>query len=128
VFEGNPTSVTIGTGTKLRKIQWSSNVFVAANFDVSGNQAVTLPDGTWYDYLEGGSLANGTYTLAPGELKVFTGTPVQAPTFTDISKRDHQDVEEVAAQEVSARKFMVDGQIYIQCGDRIYTITGQVVR
>ena len=94
VFEGNPTSVTVGTGAKLRKIQWGSDVFVAANFDVSGNQAVTLPSGTWYDYLNGATLASGTYTLAPGELKVFTGSPVVAPTFTDIQKRDHTPIEQ----------------------------------
>ena len=128
VFEGNPTRVSVGTGAKLRKIQWSSDVFVAANFDVTGNQAVTLPDGTWYDYLNGATRANGTYTLAPGELKVFTGTPVQAPTFADIQKRDHQGIEDVEAPEIRATKYVKDGQIYIQRGDRIYTITGQVVQ
>ena len=128
VFEGNPTSVSVGTGAKLRKIQWSSDVFVAANFDVTGNQAVTLPSGTWYDYLNGGTVAQGTYTLAPGELKVFTGTPVQAPTFADIQKRDHQGIEDVEAPEIRATKYVKDGQIYIQRGDRIYTITGQVVQ
>ena len=128
VFEGNPTSVSVGTGAKLRKIQWSSDVFVAANFDVTGNQAVTLPDGTWYDYLNGATRANGTYTLAPGELKVFTGTPVQAPTFADIQKRDHQGIEDVEAPEIRATKYVKNGQIYIQRGDRIYTITGQVVQ
>ena len=128
VFEGNPTSVSVGTGAKLRKIQWSSDVFVAANFDVTDNQAVTLPSGTWYDYLNGATRANGTYTLAPGELKVFTGTPVQAPTFADIQKRDHQGIEDVEAPEIRATKYVKEGQIYIQRGDRIYTITGQVVQ
>ena len=127
VFEGNPTSVTIGTGAKLRKIQWGSDVFVAANFDVTGNQAVTLPNGTWYDYLNGATLANGTYTLAPGELKVFTGTSVQAPTFADIQKRDHQDVENVQEDKIQSTKILRDGQIYILRGDKIYTITGQCI-
>lgn len=124
VFEGNPTSVTVGTGVKLRKIQWGNNVFVAANFAVSGNQAVTLPSGTWYDYLEGGSLAPGSCTLAPGELKVFTGSPVVAPTFDDIQKRDHTGIEHVQGDKVPCKKMIIDGQIYIQCGDRIYNITG----
>ena len=128
VFEGNPTSVTIGTGAKLRKIQWGSDVFVAANFDVTGNQAVTLPNGTWYDYLNGATLANGTYTLAPGELKVFTGTPVQAPTFADIQKRDHQDVENVQEDKVQSTKVLKDGQIYILRGDKVYNIQGQLIR
>ena len=129
VFEGNPTSVTIGSGAKLRKIQWGSNVFAAANFDVTGNQAVTLPSGTWYDYLNGATRATGTYTLAPGELKVFTGSPVQAPTFTDIQKRDHQDIESVLSNDAQqAYKILRDGQVLIVRGDNVYTITGTRVQ
>lgn len=128
VFEGNPTVVSISSGKKLRTIQWGSDVFVAANFDVIENQAVTLPNGTWYDYLNGATRANGTYTLAPGELKVFTGTQVQAPTFTDISKRDHQDVEEVVSEPIPSVKFIQDGQIFILRGDKVYNIQGQLVR
>lgn len=129
VFEGNPTSVSISSGNALRTIRWSTDVFVAANFDVSTNQAVTLPNGTWYDYLNGATQANSTYTLAPGELKVFTGTPVQAPTFTDIQKRDHTPIENVSTDDMpKSYKFMRDGQIFIQRGDKVYTITGQPVR
>ena len=129
VFEGNPTQVTIGSGAKLRKIQWGSNVFVAANFDVTGNQAVTLPSGTWYDYLNGATRATGTYTLAPGELKVFTGSPVQAPTFADIQKRDHQDIESVLSNDAQqAYKILRDGQVLIVRGDNIYTVTGTRVQ
>lgn len=129
VFEGNPTQVTIGSGAKLRKIQWGSNVFAAANFDVTGNQAVTLPSGTWYDYLNGATRATGTYTLAPGELKVFTGSPVQAPTFTDIQKRDHQDIESVLSNDAQqAYKILRDGQVLIVRGDNVYTITGTRVQ
>lgn len=129
VFEGNPTSQSINSGSKLRKVQWGSNVFVAANFDVTSNQAVTLPSGTWYDYLNGASVALGTYTLAPGELKVFTGTPVIAPTFANISKRDHTPIEEVTSSDSSLKgeKFLRNGQLLIRRGDKTYTITGQLV-
>lgn len=129
VFEGNPTSQSITSGSKLRKVQWGSNVFVAANFDVTSNQAVTLPSGTWYDYLNGASTASGTYTLAPGELKVFTGTPVIAPTFANISKRDHTGIEEVTSSDSSLKgvKVLRDGQLLIRRGDKTYTITGQLV-
>ena len=129
VFEGNPTSQNISSGNKLRKIQWGKNVFVAANFDVTGNQAVTLPSGTWYDYLNGASTASGTYTLAPGELKVFTGTPVIAPTFANINKRDHTGIEEVSPSNSLSRgvKVLRDGQLLIRRGDKTYTITGQLV-
>lgn len=128
VFEGNPNSVVIGSGAKLRKIQWGSDVFVAANFDVTGSQAVTLPSGTWYDYLNGATTASGTYTLTPGELKVFTGSPVKAPTFTNIEKRDTQGMEEVPMDEVQSTKILRDGQIFILRGDKTYTITGQVIK
>ena len=129
VFEGNPSSVSVSSGSKLRKIQWGSNVFAAANFDVTGNQAVTLPSGTWYDYLNGATKANGTYTLAPGELKVFTGTPVIAPTFDDINKRDHTPIENVSTDEMpKSYKILRDGQVLIVRGDKTYTITGQLVR
>ena len=128
VFEGNPTSVIVGSGAKLRKIQWGSDVFAAANFDVSGNQAVTLPSGTWYDYLNGATLASGTYTLAPGELKVFTGSPVVAPTFTDIQKRDHTPIDNVESDAPKAYKILRDGQVLIVRGDRVYNLQGQTVR
>ena len=130
-FEGNPTSQNISSGDKLRKIQWGSNVFAAANFDVTGNQAVTLPSGTWYDYLNGATPANGTYTLAPGELKVFTGKPVVAPTFADINKRETQGIEQPTSDSSlkgRGEKFLKDGQLLIRRGDNIYTITGARVQ
>lgn len=130
VFEGNPTNVSVGGGQAARTIQWGSNVFVAANFGVSGNQAVSMPSGTWYDYLNGGTRTTvSTCVLAPGELKVFTGSPVQAPTFTDIEKRDHTPIEHVNAAEVSkAYKVLRDGQVLIIRGDKTYTVTGMEVR
>ena len=129
VFEGNPTSQNISSGNKLRKIQWGSNVFAAANFDVTTNQTVTLPSGTWYDYLEGATRANGTYTLAPGELKVFTGTPVIAPTFSNIQKRDHTGIELTPSESFSkGQKILRDGQILILRGEKVYNVQGQEVR
>ena len=129
VFEGNPTSQNISSGNKLRKIQWGSNVFAAANFDVTTNQAVTLPSGTWYDYLGGATLASGTYTLAPGELKVFTGTPVIAPTFSNIQKRDHTGIELTPSESFSkGQKILRDGQILILRGEKVYNVQGQEVR
>lgn len=130
VFEGNPTASSISSGKALRTIQWGSNVFAAANFDVNGNQAVTLPSGTWYDYLNGAVKAtNTTYVLAPGELKVFTSTAVKAPTFTDIEKRDHTPIENVSTDEMpQSYKILRDGQIYILRGDRVYDMMGRLVK
>ena len=128
VFEGNPTAVSIASGKQLRTVQWGNDVFAAANFDASATQAVTLPSGTWYDYLNGGNKANGTYSLKPGELKVFTGSQVIAPTFADIQKRDHSDIEQVETVAPQGYKFIQNGQLFIQRGDKVYTITGQPVR
>lgn len=128
VFEGNPTATSVNSGSKLRTVRWGSNVFVAANFDVSSNQAVTLPSGTWYDYLGGATKANTTCVLAPGELKVFTGTQVAAPTFSDIQKRDHTPIENVEGAYQKAYKIIRDGQVLIVRGDKTYTITGSLVQ
>ena len=132
VFEGNPTASSISSGKALRTIQWGNNVFAVANFGVEGNQAVSMPSGTWYDYLGGAAKAtSSTCVLAPGELKVFTGTPVTAPTFTDIQKRDAQGIEQPASDsslKVRGEKFLKDGQLLIRRGDKIYTIMGARVQ
>lgn len=129
VFEGNPTAVNIGSRAKLRTIQWGSNVFVAANFDTTSVQTVNLPSGTWYDYLDGGGRAGSSYNLQAGQLKIFTGQPLTAPTFEDIMKRDPEGIETVTEDKtrVSGEKFIRDGQLYIRRGERTYTITGQMV-
>lgn len=128
-FTGTPT-VNIGSGKALRTIQWGSNVFVAANFDVSGNQAVSMPSGTWYDYLEGGNRSTvSTYVLKPGELKVFTGQQTKAPTFTDIETRDHTAIEEVWTNSTmpSAQKVFYNGTLYLRRGNTTYTMDGRRV-
>ncbi|MBQ7258498.1 MAG: hypothetical protein IJS57_00950 [Paludibacteraceae bacterium] len=129
VFEGNPNGLIVGTGRQLRRVQWGNNVIAVANFDVTGDQSYTLPSGTWYDYLDGATPASGTYLIAPGELKVFTGTPVVAPTFSDISKRDHTPIDNVESEtNEKSYKYLQDGQIFIRRGDKTYTITGSLVR
>ena len=126
-FSGTPT-VSIGSGKALRTIQWGSNVFVVANFGVEGNQHIDLPSGSWFDYLNGGTQAGSSYTLAPGELKVFTGKVAVPPTFDDIEKRNTTPIENVPETETRAYKIVRDGQVLIVLGDKVYTITGQVVR
>ena len=128
VFEGNPTLVSVSSGSKLRKIRWGNNLYAVANFDVSSSQGATLPGGTWYDYLNGGTPASGTYTIAPGELKVFTGTQIAPPTFSDISKRDHTPIGNVETDASKAYKMIRDGQVLIVRGDKTYTITGSLVQ
>ncbi|MBQ7631715.1 MAG: hypothetical protein IJS82_03030 [Paludibacteraceae bacterium] len=130
VFEGNPTAANIGSRVIVRTIQWGNNVFAVANFSATDNQTATLPSGTWYDYLNGGGKAGSSYTLKPGELKVFTGSPVQAPTFADIEKRDAQGVEEIGNGQWTmdnGQKILYNGQMLIKRGDKVYTVTGQRV-
>ena len=128
-FTGSP-SVSISSGRALRTIQWGNNVLVAANFDVSSNQALTMPSGTWYDYLDGGNRATlSTYILNPGELKVFTSQAVKAPTFADIEARDHTSVEYIldSSNLPSVEKYLYNGNLYIRRGNATYTIDGRRV-
>ena len=89
VFEGDPAEVSVASGKTVRTVQWGENVFVAGNFNATASETVTLPAGTWYDYLDGNKVASANYTLAPGEIKVFTGTQLSVPdvpgrySFTD---------------------------------------------
>ena len=124
VFAGNPTQVHIGSGYVTRTVQWGNDVFAAANFSSTDNMSIDLPSGTWYDYLGGATKAATSYSLKPGELKVFTGTPIQAPVITNIEKRDHSAVEEVQTETAKAHKIIQDGQVIIVRGDKKYTITG----
>lgn len=126
VFAGNPTAANIGSGAALRSVQWGNNVYAVANFSATDNQSATLPSGTWYDYLNGAAPASSSYTLAPGELKVFTGTAVQAPTFADIQTRDHTALEVVTDDAPRATKILRDGRVYIVRGDRMYDLTGRI--
>ncbi len=113
VFEGNPTASTLGSGKKLRTIQWGNNVFVAGNFDVTDNQTVNVPAGTWYNYFEQNQQSSSTITLAPGEIVILTGKEVQLPHIVT-------DVENVLVPGVSS-------EILPPYNVTIYNINGQVV-
>ena len=127
VFAGNPTASNLGSGVKVRSVQWGSNVYVAANFDVS-TQAVTMPSGTWYDYFDNGKKANNTVVLQPGELKIFTGKQVELPAINKDLQHLQTAVENVQRDDVQGTKVFRDGQILIIRGDKTYTITGMEVR
>lgn len=128
VFAGNPTQVHIGSGYVTRTVQWGNNVFAVANFSPTENMSIDLPSGTWYDYLGGATKAATSYSLKPGELKVFTGTPIQAPVIANIEKRDHSAFEEVQMEMPQAKKIIENGQVLIVRGDKVYTITGNLVK
>ena len=128
VFEGNPTNSSVGA-TNLRTIQWGSDVFVCGNISATTTQNVSLPSGTWYDYLAGGTNAAATYTLQPGEIKVFTGskiTPPVIPASYDYS----EDIDDIIWEDTSGSAYKVvrNGQVLIVRDNKVYTITGARVQ
>lgn len=118
VFEGNPTKVDIGGGKKLRTIQWGSDVFVAGNFDVAGDQTVTLPSGTWYNYFAQAKQTTTTVTLKPGEVAIFTGKEVKLPEMP-AGYDFYTDVEDVVINTPS--------EILPPYDVCVYNINGQLV-
>ena len=127
VFAGNPTAVSISSGKELRTIQWGSDVFVAGNFSVSATQTVSLPSGTWYDYLNGGTPATAQYTLQPGEVKVFTGTQLVPPVVPDSYPfAGIEDTHYTPAQE--AIKIFHDGRVLIIRDGKTYDIMGRLIK
>lgn len=118
VFEGNPTKVDIGGGKKLRTIQWGSDVFVAGNFDVAGDQTVTLPSGTWYNYFAQAKQTTTTVTLKPGEVAIFTGKEVKLPEMP-AGYEFYTDVEDVVINTPS--------EILPPYDVCVYNINGQLV-
>ena len=119
VFEGNPTAVNVGGGKALRTIQWGSDVYVAGNFEVAGNQTVTLPAGTWYNYFEQKQQSNSNITLAPGEVAIFTGKQVTLPSMPK-GYAFKTDVENVVIPDMPS-------EITAPYNVTIYNINGQVV-
>ena len=113
VFEGNPTASSLGSGKSLRTIQWGSNVFVAGNFGVTGDQTVNVPSGTWYNYFEQKKQTATTIKLAPGEYVILTGKECKLPTITT----DLEDLVFPGATEEVLPPYNVT----------IYNVNGQVV-
>ena len=125
--QSNPTAQSLGSGARVRFVQWGSNVLVVANFDPSSTLSYTLPSGTWYDYYAGGTQASGSVSLNAGEVKIFTGTQVALPTInTDLESL--LPIENIQLDGEQAVKILRDGQIYILRDNKIYTITGQLVK
>ena len=118
VFEGNPSKIDIGTGKKLRIIQWGSDVFVAGNFDVTANQTVTLPSGTWYNYFAQTKQTATTITLAPGEVAIFTGKELKLPEMPE-GYEFYTDVEDVVIN--TPVDFLPPYDV------RVYNINGQLI-
>jgi len=118
VFEGDPTAGNLGSGNKLRTIRWGNDVVVAGNFSATDNVDYSVPSGTWYDYLNGGTKASGKYSLSPGQIKVFVG---QMPASLDENREE-------LAKNAGVKKMMLDGKIYIVRGENLYDVMGNLLR
>lgn len=135
VFEGNPTAVSIGTGKAIRTIQWGSNVYVVGNFSATGAQTATLPAGSWYDYLQGGtSTAGGTnITLQPGDLKIYTSTKLELPSVPTSYDYTYVGINTVETEKTGyIYPTATDGMIYITADElpqrvQIYSVNGAMV-
>lgn len=106
LFAGNPQTTNVSLATSsVRTILWgtgSDAVYMVANFSPSAAQTITLPAGTWYDYLDGNGQVTSSYTLQPGMLKIFTATQVVG----------WQDVPAVPADSHHA-KYIHNGRLVI---------------
>lgn len=125
VFTGAPTATHLTTGLAVRDVQWGNNVYVVANYGLEP-ETVNLPNGTWYDYLDGGAQAAASITLPAGMVKVFTGTQVVAPTIPNHFSFP-TDVE-IVSDEPRATKRLQNGQILIQRGENLYNLRGEVLK
>lgn len=132
VFEGNPTTTSIGSGKAVRTVQWGNSVFVAANFSATSSQSVSIPGGTWYDYLDGNGTASGNVNLNPGQIKVWTGSKLTAPEIP-ASYDFKLSIDQVewdttfSSNPAQATKFYHEGQIYILRDGIIYDLMGRKV-
>ena len=128
VFEGNPTDASLSSGL-VRRIQWGSNVFVAGNMSATEAQTVTLPSGTWYDYLAGGVAAPDNYSLQPGEIKVFTGSQI-VPPVVPASYEYSEDIEDIIWENTSSAAFKIirNGQVFIVRDNMMYDLMGRRIQ
>ena len=127
VFAGNPTAATLGSGKTVRSIQWGADVYVVGNFSASATETATLPDGIWYDYYaDGAKESNHTITLAPGELKIYTGKQLRLPSVPDgYSFETDIDETKDTTPSPKAVKVLRNGQIYILRNGVGYDLMGR---
>ena len=133
VFAGDPVAVSVGSGKIVRTIEWGSGataVYVAGNFSPDSPQQLTVPSGTWYDYLHGAAaVTSSTVMLAPGELLVLTGSPLTAPAVPDSYEEFSADIPfNPAAKSSSAQKVLENGHIYIIKDNVWYNVQGAKIK
>ena len=98
-------------GSTLKDYEWKNTQ------SLSGKSALTFICG------------NGATNKGIGFTSVTVNATGSGATYSRFitTCQDTDEVEPVGA-EYQARKIIVGGQIYIQLGERLYTITGQRVK
>lgn len=132
VFEGNPKAVNIGSGKKLRTIEWGeegSRIVVIGNFSADELLSYTLPDGEWYDYLGNKKHDSKIVLLLPGMVYIFTQKHFELP-YIPASYTLTTDVDDIPVfDKANTRKIFRDGQILVVLPDgREFTTLGVRVR
>ncbi len=135
VFEGNPTAVSIGAGKAIRTIQWGSNVYVVGNFSATDAQTATIPAGTWYNYLAGGSSVAGgsTVTLQVGDLLILTNKKLELPEVPSSYDYEYVGFDDITTEQIGyIYPTITDGAIYIASNElpqrvQIYAVSGALV-
>lgn len=130
LFAGDPLKVAVGSGKAVRTILWGNetdSVLVVGNFSADEVQAYTLPDGTWYDYLNNREQSNHILLMMPGSLYIFTHQHhdlPQVPSYYDLASAV-EDIISFDDARPYTKKILREGQIVILLPDgREYTPLG----
>ena len=132
VFAGNPTSASVSSGW-VRTVAWGSGdnqVFVMGNFMPETVQTASLPVGTWYDYLAGGTtVQGGTISLLGGELRIFTTKKFDLPQVPASYQFALKVEDIVKAGGVEVWPTLTDDEINLsQAVDvEVYNLNGQML-
>jgi hypothetical protein len=110
-------------------------VYVVGNFSATAAQTATIPAGTWYDYLGGGtSVAGGsTVTLQVGDLLILTNKKLELPEVPSSYDYVYVGINSVeAAQQGFVYPTVTDGMLYIASEElpqriQIYAVNGALV-
>ena len=93
-------------------------MFVAGNVSATNTNTVTVPEGTWYNYMKDNEkVTANTISLEPGDLLILVARP-------------NVDLDCVNANQTvpHAMKVMENGKLVIRCADAVYDFTGTRVR
>jgi hypothetical protein len=134
-FINSTPTVTINSGVSVRTIQWEYNgtkILVIGNFNVSdgtqfsGAQPYTISSGTWYNYLNNNAVqaGNSTFTLQPGELRIYTtDNTIVAPDIPN-SFEYTSDVKDSDAEsnDIQVYPIPAKNEIFIKSKDPIRNV------